>query len=427
MVADNRWSLKMKILELKAENFARLRAVEIRPDGHLVQVTGENSNGKTSVLNSIWTALKGRAVAPPVPVRKGAEEARIRLTLGGEHGVDATVTRTFGADDQASSLKVELAGGKRVQVKPQALIDGWLGSITIDPLKFARSPAREQFDVLKRMVPGVDFDELAATRKRLFDQRTDVNRRAKEMRTLADKIVLPPGKVPAQEPDLGVLSATLREALAGNSKVAQQRDERVRMLREAEGWADEAETLRARAAGLDKRASEQLGRIEKMPPLAAVVDTTEITERMESAQQDHRTWAMAQQRKEHQKAADAAEAAVKTMTDEIGDLDASKVAAIAKAKLPVKGLSLGDDMVLLNGLPFEQAGTAEKLRTSIAIGMADNPTLRVMLIDEGSELDKKSTAIVQEMAKQHDYQIWMARVEDGGKTGFVIVDGEVAP
>jgi recombinational DNA repair ATPase RecF len=59
----------LHIVELRSENFARLRAVAIRPDGPVVQITGRNAQGKTSVLNSIWTCLKGRAVAPPQPIR----------------------------------------------------------------------------------------------------------------------------------------------------------------------------------------------------------------------------------------------------------------------------------------------------------------------------------------------------------------------
>lgn len=47
----------MKIIALQAENVKRLVAIEIRPDGNLVQITGKNGAGKTSVLDCIWWAL----------------------------------------------------------------------------------------------------------------------------------------------------------------------------------------------------------------------------------------------------------------------------------------------------------------------------------------------------------------------------------
>ncbi len=102
----------MRILELRAENFARLRAIEIRPDGHLVQITGANDEGKSSTLNAIWACLKGRSAAPPVPIRKGCEQATLRVSLGRD-SVEMTVTRTFRHDkhgDLTTDIKVTMGG-----------------------------------------------------------------------------------------------------------------------------------------------------------------------------------------------------------------------------------------------------------------------------------------------------------------------------
>lgn len=416
----------MKVIALKAENFARLKAVEIRPDGPVVPITGANSNGKTSVLNAIWTALQGRTVATPVPVRKGAEQARIRLTLGTDDGIEAIVTRTF-TDDGDTGLKVELADGKPVRVKPQAPIDSWLGAITIDPLQFARAKPKDQFDALKGMVKGFDFAANTKARTRAYDERTDVARVAKEQHTLADKIVLPPGKVPAEQPDVGALANLLREAMTHNAEIEARRSHRERARADADRMMDEAEQLRAKAATLEKQARDAIDKLETLAvPLPPPMDTVEISAKMATASADFQAWQAAQQRKKHEAAAEAADKLVTDLTATIKGLDEDKVEAIERAKLPVPGLGLGDDMVLLNGLPFEQAGTAEKLRASIAIGMADNPTLRIMLIDDGSEMDSKSMKLVTDLAREHDYQLWIVRVSDGGGVGFTIENGEVA-
>ncbi len=50
----------MKILTLTAENVKRLVAVEIIPDGHLVQITGKNGHGKTYSLALIAEMAKER-------------------------------------------------------------------------------------------------------------------------------------------------------------------------------------------------------------------------------------------------------------------------------------------------------------------------------------------------------------------------------
>lgn len=55
--------------------------------------------------------------------------------------------------------------------------------------------------------------------------------------------------------------------------------------------------------------------------------------------------------------------------------------------------------------------------------MALNPQLRVMLIDEGSELDSSGLALIAGLAADRDYQVWIAKVDESGKVGFVIEDG----
>ena len=49
----------MKIVSLEAENYKRLKAVEITPDGNMVVIGGRNAQGKSSVLDAIWAALGG--------------------------------------------------------------------------------------------------------------------------------------------------------------------------------------------------------------------------------------------------------------------------------------------------------------------------------------------------------------------------------
>ena len=49
----------MKILKLTAENFKKLSAVEITPDGNVVVISGKNGAGKSSVLDAIEAALCG--------------------------------------------------------------------------------------------------------------------------------------------------------------------------------------------------------------------------------------------------------------------------------------------------------------------------------------------------------------------------------
>ena len=125
----------MKIVALQAENIKKLIAIEIRPDGNLVQITGKNGHGKTSVLDSIWWALAGAKHIQSVPIREGEDKARIMLDLG-----EIIVTRTFKTSKKGevpSAISVENAEGAKFGT-PQTMLDNLLGQLSFDPLAFSR-------------------------------------------------------------------------------------------------------------------------------------------------------------------------------------------------------------------------------------------------------------------------------------------------
>jgi hypothetical protein len=82
--------------------------------------------------------------------------------------------------------------------------------------------------------------------------------------------------------------------------------------------------------------------------------------------------------------------------------------------------------VTLNGIPFSQASTAEQIRVSTALAMAGTPEIRVMRIDGGESLDSESLAIIEALAAEHQYQVWISRVDESRAVGFTIEDGTVA-
>ncbi len=125
----------MKIIGLQAERIKRIVAVDIKPNGNLVQITGKNAQGKTSVLDSIWWALGGLANVQGRPIKDGENNAFIKLDLG-----EIVVTRKFkkvGENEFTSTLSVETAEGTNVS-SPQKVLDELLGELSFNPLEFAR-------------------------------------------------------------------------------------------------------------------------------------------------------------------------------------------------------------------------------------------------------------------------------------------------
>src|SRR5690625_3928504 len=162
-----------KIIQLQATNYKRLKAVEITPDGHIVQINGKNGAGKSSVLDTITAALGGlNKKATPMPIREGEESAEIVLETE-----DLIVTRRF--TQLSSTLDVRPHGGDKFP-KGQAKLDSLLGKLSLDPFAFTMLDEKKQLEQLLSLV-DLPFDpqELEQERDSLYDERADIGRQEK--------------------------------------------------------------------------------------------------------------------------------------------------------------------------------------------------------------------------------------------------------
>jgi DNA repair exonuclease SbcCD ATPase subunit len=122
---------------LEIENLLRVQALTVDADGHHVMISGRNASGKTSTVESIWAAIKGLSVKQyPEPVHRGAERGSVRVDLG-----EYIVERDF----PGNRLTVKAADGSKI-TKPQALLDGFLGTYGLDPIAFLDRRPQDQVD-----------------------------------------------------------------------------------------------------------------------------------------------------------------------------------------------------------------------------------------------------------------------------------------
>lgn len=429
----------LRIVSLESENYKRLKAVHISPKGDVVQITGRNDNGKTSVLDSIFAALKQVAVDAPMPIRAGQEKARIRLELGTAGAVELVVERKY--SKKGDSLTVETADGA-VLKKPQAILDAMLGALSFDPLEFVRMKPAEQYDVLKKTVKlEVDIDALEGKNRGDFDRRTEVTRELKAKRAAADAIVLreSPGE-PVDERQIldriegaAKRNADIERVKAGRrgleEKAKRYRDHAATLKQTAERLRQEAATADAQAIQAEENAAALEKEVQTGPALPEPVDVSGARAELEQAQARNKAVAEHAAAVERQKAAykevEALAMREAELTQAIEARTAQKAAAIQAAKMPVEGLGFGEGVVTYKDVPFVQASSAVKTRVSLMIAMAANPRLRVIRIQDGSLLDDQSMAILAEMARERDYQVWVERVDTSGKVGIYIEDGEV--
>jgi DNA repair exonuclease SbcCD ATPase subunit len=415
----------VKIIQLNAENIKRLKAVEISPDGAVQIVAGRNAQGKSSVLDAIWMALDWKAAgkATPRPVRDGEDAGRVRLDLG-----DLIVTRKWTSGK--STLLVEGADGSTKQ-RPQELLDTLLGYLSFDPLAFTQQGDREQVQTLLGLV-DLPFkpDELDAQRQALYDARHAIGQDLARAKGAFETLPAPAATLPTEEASTTGLLAEYDAAQQEIQKRAEverrvqtaslEEHAAAQAVRDAQQALAEAQSRHADATTAVAAASQTFVSLGDAPDLAP------IKERLASIEETNAAVRRAEEYRAAKVSSDALNAAYEAKTVEIAALDKRKADGLAAAQFPIEGLSFGDGGVTYNGVPFCQASSGEQLRVSLALAMAMNPELRVIRITDGSLLDSDNMALINDMAVEHDFQVWVERIDESGTCGVVIEDGQVA-
>lgn len=393
----------MKIVSFYSENFKRLKAVEIKPDGNVVYISGMNGEGKSSVLDAIWDTLEHRATRKHIkePLRVGTEKGRNEIDLG-----QYIVTRSY-APDGKTTLKVETPDGSIIK-SPQRLLDTLVGDLSFDPWDFIRQDDKKQRELLADLLYNLtsgkfDLSDFDSRYQKAFEQRTTENREKKRLDGIISTILPPTDKDPDEEVSVVEMTSKLDLALE-----KEKNDKEILAL---ETRLSELKQRNAEIGDLDhEEIRDQLTNIESQNKRAREVILYHQTK----------------------KSLSDVEAIIESLKREMELVKIEKEEALEEAKLPVSGLTVTEDGVMLANadgdlVPFCQASTAQQLRVALAIAMAANPDLRVIRISDGSLLDDNSLQIIEEMAGEKDFQIWIeyASRNDKDRVGVYIEDGSI--
>lgn len=446
----------LHIIELRAENFKRLKAVAIKL-GNVNVIKGRNKQGKSTIGDVITAVLGGARAVPEKPLRKGQDSGFAELILGRDGKPVLKATRIFNAEGhgQPTALRLENPEGGSLK-SPQAVLDALRG-VLIDPQAFMELDDDEQLKIVRQLIPGVDFDAIDALNRGDHERRQDVNRDLKSVNAQLAAIKIP-GDPRQTRVDEAALVAELESAGKVATDVERERARRLDLMRAVRSKAQEGEqyarlaqesldrivALQAEIARLDAHAREcaqksadaaasaleQQQAAEALPPLALAPDTADITKRLTEARQrnrevDDRDRAIQQRETLAQRAELLAEQSQR-FTDAIAKRKQGIADAVAKANLPVKGLTFDESKVLLNDLPLSQASASEQIDTFMRIGVALSPEIRVAFIKEASLLDADTERQILETAAEFDLEVILEKVaNENDGVGIYIEDGMV--
>jgi len=421
----------MRITALEIHDYKKIKNIRLEMGPScIVKLVGQNAAGKSSIIDAIAATLGGNSYAPEKPIRKGAKTAEVIVEIG-----DMVIRKVF--REKNNALELTLKGIP--QSSPQKILNTFVGQFTFDPESFVRMKPAEQIEYLAN-IAGVSLAKYEAERKEVMEARRNIGRIVSEWEVRAKE------QIPVDAPESPVTADSIQveynQAVTKNAEFEKHR----RALSDARAAVNNAEVKRdvglrevERFRALLEAAEQTLKQDEKeivdsKKRLAEAAEAMSFVEQVDLKPYATKFAEIGELNKKYEKRLAIYEAKKKhrefsakydEYTEKLAQLKQNLDNAIGNAKMPVKGLSLEEDGVYLKGVPFSQASNAEQIRTSVAIGIALNPELKLMMIKNGSLLDDTSMEIVAEMAERAGAQLFIERVEREGEEGIWIVDGEI--
>ena len=338
--------------------------------------------------------------------------------------------------------------------KPQAMLTAMISSVAFDPEAFLRLPDKDQAELLSK-VAGLDTADLDEEYKEVFADRTVLNRELNHM----GQATLPEGDKPVpvdidalwgrreavgaqvRKQDALRMEVDRREREMENEEsyiTANQQtiDYSEREIQAAESHIEQAgqaigaakEDIARRSEMIEHHKAETAAvqkRLDKFGDLAE--QESELADAITLGQHVNRR---VQEWESEEGVLDARQALgerINKATETLIGIKESRAKRIAECTMPVEGLSVEEGMVSYNGHPLSQTSHAQRLDVSLAVGMAQNPKLKVLRVENASLLDSRMLKVIEERCAEAGYQVWAEKVadEDTG-VGLYIEDGVLA-
>ncbi len=467
----------VRLTELQVEDFKKITFIRMAIKPGVTEISGHNGAGKTSALDAVAVWLDGLRVSDDKePIRKGAQRARIRGRLGDMYVIRTISAKKGGGHETEIRFEPAVDNPKgKAYPATQAMLSDLIGQHQLDPLDFIKLDSKGKFDAMRAFVPGFNFDKAAREDAADFSRRTDVNRLAKESSAAASLIMVPKG-TPEEPLDEQSLVQELGQASTKNVDIANARRARedaleaIRTARETAGLVesqiavatedsrgianrdigrleDQIRALQAQVATVREECEAEIQRqsqrlrqeaennltmadeletkLMNAEAIPEPVDVAALSQRIQDARRTNEHVRAGRTRAGHIATAERYEAEAETLTAQLAARRVAKQKAIADAKLPIGGIEFGDGEIRYNGVPFDQASTAQKLQVAIARIVALNPKLRLAWIRDASLLDDDSFAELARLSQEYSCDILIETVRPIGKDAIVLVDGHV--
>ena len=365
----------MKILKLTAENFKKLVAIEITPQGNVVLLTGKNGAGKSSILDAIMSVFCGKKYQPEKPIREGQEKAEVVITTE-----NYIIKRTFTAAG-GGNVTITNADGMKA-TSPQAMLDKLVGEIAFNPMMFIDYDARKQREILMKLA-GLDFSDIDTDIAGVKQKRSEVKSAKETYEHEAARIEVPE-QTPDEEVGMADVSAEMQAAMLNNHARNQELIEIENIkttITHLDETLDNEESLIANLKkqideitarhkqNLDLKAKHNNKWAELIEKIGDAIDLEPIQQKIDNLDGVNIAVRKKFSKAEYLKKSSAKSKEFAILGTAMKELEAKKAERLAEAKMPIPGLSVDENGVIYEGIPLAQVNDAKKLEIGVAVGM----------------------------------------------------------
>ena len=438
----------LKISKINIHNLLGIEDLEITPTGNIIEVSGRNGRGKSSVLESIKGALGISDYSKLL--RNGEETGQVTLDLG-----DMRLERKYTEKGDKLKLQGKVAGTDSYSnlTAPAKILKGLFNPNSINPLSLLTAKPKELLDAVLMAMPmtvdgeylyeitegaEVDTDEHALVvidkvTKEIFTERTGVNRDLKTAKTTMEQLeatlpdVIPSTDELEQEIDENTekMESIKSSARKVGRVVRQQYSELINLkdgeIAEIDGVIDElllqiSELKEAKAelqAELRGLSSERDTKAEAAveAELGKVDDLQERNQQLSKQMSELGVYSNTQKQvAQWASQVKTAQKKANGLTSSLEKLQEYKEKLCED--LPIDGLEIKDGNLYYNDVLFETLNTAAKVTLVIELAKLSAGDLGIVVIDNSEHLDTDTyKAFIKEAAKT-DLQFIVSRVDD---------------
>jgi len=439
----------LKLISAEIVNFKNISHKSVDFGGKSAIIVGANGVGKSSLIQAILSPVNSKMV-PSKAIKNGEEKASVELQLSGVlNGEKQTfnIAAYFTEKNQKGRIVISDEDGGNIPGS-KGMVESIVGSIGFDILEFiglgltpegkpSKAGIKKQIETLKGFLPQEaqkSLHDLDLERVTIYDNRTEINKDVKSNQAKLDNMEMDPELIDKyskklDDTDVKAKMGKIGEEVSAYDRVvkgvADKKIQHQEMHDEIVALQARVDQMKANAVEFDKSINKGEKWLEgrERPSMESLSKELEdINHHNDMHKRVNECMEFDKNVKSFQKESD-------DITKRLEAIEVEKKELFLANPLPVKDLTFTEDEIQYKNLPFNenQHPSSTIIGVGVKVAMAMNPNLRVLVIKDGSLLDKKVLNFILKLVDKKGYQVFIEMVDYSGEKDLTIefVEGEV--